>query len=184
LHQFLKEQPDLNVRNADVVSELKKILQFWLDRGVDGFRMDAVSHLFEDKDYSDEKVTSSGGGGYDSVDHSMTNNLPEVLDLLEEFRDVLDTKTEMDEYNPRIMMTEAYLPTESVMEYYGTNFTEHAGSISHMPMNFAFIEELNSATDVTADKVCTSIKERQPVYFAIGHFHQNVMYIISYMIPV
>ena len=47
LHQFYKEQPDLNVRNPAVVEELKKVLKFWLDRGVDGFRMDAVAHLFE-----------------------------------------------------------------------------------------------------------------------------------------
>ena len=47
MHQFYKEQPDLNVRNPAVVEELKKVLKFWLDRGVDGFRMDAVAHLFE-----------------------------------------------------------------------------------------------------------------------------------------
>ena len=47
LHQFYEEQPDLNVRNEAVVEELENILKFWLDLGVDGFRMDAVAHLFE-----------------------------------------------------------------------------------------------------------------------------------------
>ena len=47
LHQFYESQPDLNVRNPLVVEELEKALKFWLDLGVDGFRMDAVAHLFE-----------------------------------------------------------------------------------------------------------------------------------------
>ena len=42
LHQYLKEQPDLNYRNDHVMEEMKKILAFWMDLGVDGFRMDAV----------------------------------------------------------------------------------------------------------------------------------------------
>jgi glycosidase len=47
LHQFYPEQPDLNLSNQKVVDLLKEILQFWLDLGVDGFRIDAVAHFFE-----------------------------------------------------------------------------------------------------------------------------------------
>ncbi len=47
LHQFYKEQPDLNLENEDVKDELKAVLKFWMERGVDGFRMDAVAHLYE-----------------------------------------------------------------------------------------------------------------------------------------
>jgi hypothetical protein len=134
--------------------------------------MDAVSHLFEDNELRNEKVMSSGSSSYDSVDHSMTNNLPEVLDLLEEFRGVLDAIT--DKYNPRMMMTEAYLPTEKVMDYHGTNFfSEHAGSISHMPMNFALIEELSNAKGVTAYKVCTNRRENMQ--------HRNVIHYQMYV---
>ena len=42
LHQYLVEQPDLNYRNPLVIAEMKNILRFWLDSGVDGFRLDAV----------------------------------------------------------------------------------------------------------------------------------------------
>ena len=47
LHQFYPEQPDLNLRNEDVKKELKDIMKFWLDLGVDGFRVDSVAHFFE-----------------------------------------------------------------------------------------------------------------------------------------
>ena len=76
-----------------------------------------------------------------------------MLDLLRTFREVLDEKTAEDPYNPRIMMTEAYLPTDELMKYYGTNFTEHAGDISHMPANFALIEDLPDAESVTAENL-------------------------------
>ena len=47
LHQFYSEQPDLNLRNPKVVAQLKEVLAFWLDLGVDGFRIDAAAHFFE-----------------------------------------------------------------------------------------------------------------------------------------
>ena len=46
-HAFLKEQPDLNWRNPDVRAAMLAVLRFWLDRGVDGFRVDAIHHLIE-----------------------------------------------------------------------------------------------------------------------------------------
>jgi glycosidase len=49
LHQFYSEQPDLNLANPKVVALLKEVLSFWLDLGVDGFRIDAAGHFFECK---------------------------------------------------------------------------------------------------------------------------------------
>lgn len=57
LHQFTKQQPDLNFRNPRVVEEMNSILRFWLGRGVSGFRIDAVNHMFEVEDYRDEPET-------------------------------------------------------------------------------------------------------------------------------
>lgn len=54
-HQFTRAQPDLNLRNAAVVSELEAVMVFWLRRGVAGFRVDAVSFLFEDVRMPDER---------------------------------------------------------------------------------------------------------------------------------
>jgi alpha-glucosidase len=47
LHQFYKEQPDLNLRNTNVRREMNDILRFWLDMGVSGIRIDAAPHFFE-----------------------------------------------------------------------------------------------------------------------------------------
>lgn len=56
LHQFLDCQPDLNYRNEKVIEEIENIFQFWLDLGIDGFRVDAVRHLIENEQYRDEPL--------------------------------------------------------------------------------------------------------------------------------
>src|SRR3954471_17332999 len=52
-HAYLREQPDLNWRNPDVRAAMLDVLRFWLERGVDGFRVDAIHHLFEDEHLRD-----------------------------------------------------------------------------------------------------------------------------------
>lgn len=59
LHQFAKEQPDLNFRNPAVAQEINDVMAFWLDKGVDGFRVDAINHLFEVEDLADEPLTGT-----------------------------------------------------------------------------------------------------------------------------
>ena len=51
LHQYYPEQPDLNLRNPEVVASLMDALSFWLDLGVDGFRVDAAGRFFECKQF-------------------------------------------------------------------------------------------------------------------------------------
>ena len=151
---------------------------------------------------ADEAVVP-GGVGYDAVDHSKTYNLPEVLDLLRTFREVLDEKTAEDPSSPRVMMTEAYLPTDKLIEYYGTNFTEHAGDISHMPANFMLIEDLPDAESVTAenlDKVIGDYMRSMPdpgawpnfvlgnhdkprVATRLGHDLVDVMHMVTMLLP-
>lgn len=76
LHQFKEQQPDLNLRNPDVVNELKKVLKFWLDKGVDGFRFDAVQFLLEDSKFQDEPKNKNYNASdlkYDMLDHKFTH---------------------------------------------------------------------------------------------------------------
>ncbi len=56
-HFFLSEQPDLNLRNPEVIAEIKKIIEYYLDIGVDGFRLDAVNTYFEDENLMDNPDT-------------------------------------------------------------------------------------------------------------------------------
>jgi len=60
LHQFTRQQPDLNFRNTEVLRRMNDILNFWLTRGVAGFRVDAINHMFEAADWRDEPVQSDG----------------------------------------------------------------------------------------------------------------------------
>lgn len=53
LHQFLEEQPDLNFRNQDVVDEMKDVLRFWLKKGANGFRIDAIPFIYESNENAD-----------------------------------------------------------------------------------------------------------------------------------
>lgn len=53
LHQFMRDQPDLDFRNPNVLKEIEDIFRFWCDKGVDGFRIDALKHVFEEKDLLD-----------------------------------------------------------------------------------------------------------------------------------
>lgn len=101
LHQFYEEQPDLNLRNPKVLAELTEALKFWLELGVDGFRVDAVGHFFEDESLADESPSNDGGSGYQSLMHDKTYDLDEVIDVLKIFRQVLDDATAADEANPK-----------------------------------------------------------------------------------
>ena len=75
LHQFHKEQPDLNLRNDEVKEELKKVLRFWLDKGVDGFRVNAAQFLLESDSFENETERSNYNASdlaYDMLDHTLT----------------------------------------------------------------------------------------------------------------
>lgn len=75
LHQFHKEEPDLNLRNSEVKEELKKVLKFWLDKGVDGFKVNAAQFLLEDKNFKKESQNNKYNASdptYDMLDHTLT----------------------------------------------------------------------------------------------------------------
>ena len=99
LHNFLREQPDLNLHNADVQEELLSVARFWLDRGVDGFRLDTINFYFHDQklrdnpalDPSDRNATIAPEvNPYNWQNHLYDKNQPENLDFLRRLRAVLD----------------------------------------------------------------------------------------------
>jgi alpha-glucosidase len=99
LHNFLTAQPDLNFHNAEARRAALSNLRFWLDRGVDGFRLDAINFCFHDRQLRDNppKPESERVGRGFSPDnpyafqyHWHNNTQPEMLDLLREVRTLLD----------------------------------------------------------------------------------------------
>lgn len=85
LHQFAIEQADFNFRNPDVRQEMHNILEFWFKKGVDGFRLDALPHLFETAPnssgiYPDEPWT---GNAYLRPDQPGYTNQEHVRDIME-----------------------------------------------------------------------------------------------------
>ncbi|MFC6886204.1 MULTISPECIES: glycoside hydrolase family 13 protein [Actinomadura] len=84
LHLYAPEQPDLNWRNHDVRREFEDILRFWLDRGVDGFRIDVAAGLFKDESLGDLGERSR------HVLNGPLYNRPEVHGLYREWRRILD----------------------------------------------------------------------------------------------
>jgi alpha-glucosidase len=70
-------------------------MNFWLDKGVDGFRMDAVPHLMEDQSFADEPPsndTNYSGDQWGTLNHIYTKDLPELYDIIFELRATLDAK--------------------------------------------------------------------------------------------
>lgn len=111
-HSFLKEQPDLNWRNPEMRRAVFDDARFWLDRGVDGFRLDAVIWYVKDALF---RSNPCGWGPnaprpYDLQKHVYDQNRPETHDMLKEFRRVLD------EYDDRMAVGETYIASpDSVM---------------------------------------------------------------------
>ncbi len=82
-HKFYAEQPDLNWRNPAVERAVFAAFRFWLNKGVAGFRLDAVPTLFEDEQLRDEKVLpGTNAYGDPNLDDAMTSNLPQVHQVM------------------------------------------------------------------------------------------------------
>lgn len=99
LHNFLVEQPDLNFHNADVQSELLDVARYWLDRGVDGFRLDTVNFYVHDQQLRDNPAlpveerndkTAPAVNPYNWQDHLYDKTRPENLAFLRKLRAVMD----------------------------------------------------------------------------------------------
>lgn len=93
LAQFAAQQPDLNYREPRVVDEMKDVMRFWMDKGVDGFRVDAVPHLFEsnfDKDQPRTFDVNCGPEDYCYLKAVYTKAQPETYDMIYQWRAVMD----------------------------------------------------------------------------------------------
>jgi alpha-glucosidase len=130
-HTFLSAQPDLNWRNPAVRSAMHDVMRFWLERGVDGFRVDAVWYLIKDDQFRDNPLNEDfrpGGLPRDALIPLYTADLPEVHGAISGMREVLD------EFPDRVLLGEIYLPIDRLVAYYGRNLDG-----VHFPYNFALL---------------------------------------------
>ena len=120
LHQFLAAQPDLDWANPEVVEAMHGVMRFWLDRGVDGFRIDVIHGIGKDPALPDDPPEVAG------LPHCILNDRPETHELIRGMRKLVDSYPG----DPLILGEVYLLSTEQVAEYYGD------GDELHLSFNF------------------------------------------------
>ncbi|MDP9038086.1 MAG: alpha-glucosidase [Acidobacteriota bacterium] len=115
-HKFYKQQPDLNWDNPEVEKAMFGAMRFWLDRGVAGFRLDAIPTLFEDPQLRDERELGGlNAQGDPNLAEDYTANLPKVHDVIRRMRAVVSKYP-----GDRVLIGETYLPnTAELDKWYG-----------------------------------------------------------------
>jgi len=110
-HRFFSYQPDLNYDNPEVREAMLDVIRFWLDLGLDGFRLDAVPYLFE-------------------RDGTICENLPETHEYLADLRAVIDREYGGD----KVLLAEANQWPEDVVDYFGTEERPECHMCFHFPI--------------------------------------------------
>jgi maltose alpha-D-glucosyltransferase / alpha-amylase len=118
-HRFFAHQPDLNYGNPAVRRDMLDVLRFWLDLGIDGFRLDAVPYLFE-------------------AEGTNCENLPETHEFLKMCRKVID-----DEFPGRVLLAEANQWPADVVAYFGE--ADSGGDECHMAFHFPLMPRIYMA---------------------------------------
>jgi len=105
LHDFLSEQPDLNYWNDEVQEAILGVARYWLDRGVDGFRLDVINHIFHDRSLRDNPIASYASPPTTTTQfqrHVRDKSQPEALDFLARLRTLTDL------YDARMLVGEVF----------------------------------------------------------------------------
>jgi maltose alpha-D-glucosyltransferase / alpha-amylase len=131
-HRFFSHQPDLNYDNPEVRQAMLGVVSFWLDLGIDGFRVDAVPYLFEREETNCE-------------------NLPQTHDFLKTLRRFID-----EHYRDALLLAEANQWPEDVVQYFGD------GDEFHMGYNFPIMPRLFMALRQEDRRPIVEILERTP----------------------
>ncbi len=124
-HSFFKEQPDLNWRNPELRSEMYDVIRFWLELGVDGFRLDVINLIFKDKHLRKNPI-----GFLLSKKKVYNRNRPSVCEVLTEFRSILD------EYPNKTSVGEIYSPPPGDPDL-TARFQGNGSDMLHMAFDFS-----------------------------------------------
>jgi alpha-glucosidase len=154
LHQFAVEQPDLDWWNPAVHDEFERILRFWFERGVGGFRIDVAHSVVKDKDLRDPQARYS-------------RNQPEVHAIYRRWQEIAQ------EYDPKpILMGETYVDLRDMVTYYGSGIDE-----LDLAQNFDFLR-----APFVAERLRAIVEETErrlppgavPCYFCSNHDHSRL----------
>ena len=148
LHTFVKEQPDLNWRNPEVKDAMFNHMRFWLDKGVHGFRLDAVDCCLKDAQFRDDPPNPN----FDPQNDLPTTRLLRVHSLyLDEMHDLLrEMRTVFNEYDDCVMIGEAHydLDIQGIVRYYGETNDELM-----LPFNFHLIKYTRDGRSLNAKQI-------------------------------
>ena len=138
-HFFYPEQPDINWRNPELRKAMYDAVRFWLDKGVAGFRLDAVGVLFEDPQLQDNPLIPGGkpnSYGDPAMEYKYNDHLPEVHEVFRELRAILDSYSD----HPVLIGETSANNVAMLAENYGKNHDE-----IQLPMNmfFAYVDKLS-----------------------------------------
>ena len=163
-HHFYVQQPDLNWRNPEVRKAMYDVIRFWLDRGVSGFRVDAVSRLFEDPNLHDDPILPGKNAyGDPNIQHKYTDNLPQIHEVLREIRQVADHYP-----GDPVLISEADEPTiGELLKMYGPNNDE-----VQLPMDFP-VADVNRLSVPEFRRLLDEVEfnplQGQPYFFFSNH---------------
>ena len=187
LHSFLREQPDVNWRSPALREAMLNVFRFWLDRGVDGFRLDVFNAYFKDAQFRNNPK-KFGLRSFDRQLHVYDMNQPELIDFLRELRRLLDS------YPGRYAVGETYVTAlKETMQFVGDErlhavFTfDYFNNLSY-PWNAAWISERTNRRDIAfenadawpttvlgnhdqprpASRYCTSENDDRPAFIAMA----------------
>ncbi len=171
-HYFYIQQPDLNWRNPQVETAMFDMLRWWLDKGVAGFRLDAVPTLFEDPTLTNEKVLPGKNKFGDQNESTvLQENLPEVHGVIERMRSMVDKYP-----NNRVLIGETYLPNvEELDKWYGG--AKHNELQLPMDMQVGFESKLDANTfRQRINDAETKINGNQPLFVFDNHDNPRSAY--------
>lgn len=175
-HAYAISQPDLNYYSKNVKYEMENVLKFWLNYGVDGFRIDTIPSLIEDPEFRNEPKNFNEINIPDhesnSLSHIYTYNYNTSYPILEEWRKIIDDYNNNNDNEEIIFLTEAYFSFENIdglIKYYSHG--------SHVPMNFfsiSFIKNSSTANDykILIDKYLTLLSTGHSPNWVISN-HDN-----------